>query len=182
MCPRVIHVHVFGDMCLSVCRGSEVHLRYGSSGTARLVFWVSLGWSPEIWLSLSQFWLTNIHCHQIFYMVLWIKLRTLCLRSEHFTSWASSPAWDCVFLLLLEPYIFYHIANTPRGISVNAGSSGLLPSGLLSKYLMQGCPWVSPNTFFSLSSHVGFHTSWSSLTPSLCLLPSLDVLCLPITA
>lgn len=38
MCPRVIHVHVFGDVCLSVCRGSEVHLRYGSSGTARLVF------------------------------------------------------------------------------------------------------------------------------------------------
>lgn len=114
-------------------------------------------------------------------MVLWIKLRTSCLHKEHFTSWATSPAWDCVFLLLLEPYIFYHIVNTPRCISVSAGSSGLLPSGLLPKYLIQGYPWVSPNTFFPLPSHVGFHTSWPSFSP-LCLLPSLGGLCLPITA
>lgn len=49
--------------CVSVCRGSEVHLRYGSSGTVHLVFWVSLGWAPEIWLFTSQCWITNIHCH-----------------------------------------------------------------------------------------------------------------------
>lgn len=83
-------------------------------------------------------------------MVLRIKLRTSCLHKEHFTSGATSPAWDCVFLLLLEPYIFYHIVNTPRCISVSAGSSGLLPSGLLPKYLIQGYP-ESPLTLFSTS-------------------------------
>lgn len=96
-------------------------------------------------------------------MVLWIKLRTSCVHNEHFTSWATSPAWDSV-LLLLEPYIFCHIVNTPRCISVNAGSSGLLPPGLLPKCLMQGCPWVSPTLFFPLPSHVGFHTSWPSFS------------------
>lgn len=54
---------LFMFMCLGMCVCLSVEAQRSTSGTSCLVFWVSVGWTPEIWLFTSQCWITNVHCH-----------------------------------------------------------------------------------------------------------------------